>query len=50
MELILKLGREFGLSPSARARLSVPQEKDKDNDMLDDAVFSRPTRKLRAVS
>ena len=48
-ELVLKLCREFGLSPSSRARLTVPQEKDADNDLLDDAVFSRPTRKLQAV-
>ena len=40
MELINKLCREFGLTPSARSRLSVAK-KETEEDLLDDAIYSR---------
>jgi P27 family predicted phage terminase small subunit len=49
MDLITKLSREFGLSPSSRSRLSVAEDKKAHTDLLDDALFSRGITRLRAV-
>jgi P27 family predicted phage terminase small subunit len=40
MEMVNKLCREFGLTPSARSRIRVPG-KDVEADPLDDAIFGR---------
>jgi P27 family predicted phage terminase small subunit len=45
MELINKLCREFGLTPSARSRLSVGNA-EKEPDLLDDAIFGRGSQLL----
>ena len=45
MELINKLCREFGLTPSSRSRLSVAKA-EKETDLLDDALFSRGSQLL----
>jgi P27 family predicted phage terminase small subunit len=45
MEIITKLCREFGLTPSARSRMSAGAE-DKETDPLDDAIFSRSSELL----
>jgi len=45
MELINKLCREFGLTPSARSRLSVGSAQ-KETDLLDDALYGRGTQLL----
>ena len=49
MELITKLSREFGLSPSSRGRLSVADDKPAHTDLLDDALFSRGITRLRVL-
>jgi P27 family predicted phage terminase small subunit len=45
MELINKLCREFGLTPSSRSRLSVAKA-EKETDLLDDALFARGSQLL----
>ena len=45
MELINKLCREFGLTPSSRSRLNVGRV-EKETDLLDDALFARGSQLL----